>query len=174
MKLLRLICLTPTEIYLRRAAAPSAAGPASISGSFRRTAGVYRIGSAGRGALPSVMTPHRWLRAGIVALVAGQALVWLVAASIWWSFRGFMRGGPSSPGGVADAYFAAAFRYRRGDQLCSSLAVLRPSGPTFRDRSVRNPGRECSPELCLRPTDRRVVDCPCGLGDSRGCHVIPH
>jgi hypothetical protein len=45
--------------------------------------------------------------AGIVASVIVEILTWYAAGSIWWSFRGLLRGGPGSEAGIADARFAA-------------------------------------------------------------------
>lgn len=54
------------------------------------------------------VNPHRWLLGGVVVLVVTQCLIWVVAGSIWWSFRGLMAGGPASPHGADDAHFAIA------------------------------------------------------------------
>jgi hypothetical protein len=54
------------------------------------------------------VNPRRQLLAGVAVLVVTQCLVWVVAGSIWWSFRGLMAGGPASPHGADDAHFAIA------------------------------------------------------------------
>ena len=44
--------------------------------------------------------------AGVAAFGIAEVLTWITAGSMWWSFRGFMRGGPESEAGIRDAHFA--------------------------------------------------------------------
>jgi hypothetical protein len=44
--------------------------------------------------------------AGVAVCGIAEVLTWFIAGSIWWSFRGFLRGGPESEAGIRDASLA--------------------------------------------------------------------